>query len=162
MNSHTSSQKQLDPRTLKTQQTIRDNLHREIKLTELASSVNLSVWRLCHIFRSDLGMSPIKYLKLLRMERARHLLENSFLSIKEITYRVGINDESHFVRDFKKAYGNAPSHHRSKVNETSDRVRLQLQENTRLNAKNLLAVLLPVTNLLTHAVSLVDSSSPLK
>ena len=46
------------------------------------------------------------------MESAKHLLESSFLSIKEIAHRVGLNDESHFVRDFKKAYGVPPSLYR--------------------------------------------------
>ena len=61
---------------------MRDNLHKEVCLNELAQSVNLSVWRLGHIFRSDVGMAPIKYLRILRMERARELLETSYLSIK--------------------------------------------------------------------------------
>src|SRR5687767_13961277 len=104
VNSETSLRKSVDQRTLKIQKIMRENLHREMTLAELASSVNLSVWRLCHIFRSDLGMSPIRYLKLLRMEKAKQLLETTFLSVKEITYRVGINDESHFVRDFKKTF----------------------------------------------------------
>ena len=30
------------------------------------------------------------------MERAKYLLESSFLSVKEIAYQVGLNDESHF------------------------------------------------------------------
>jgi transcriptional regulator GlxA family with amidase domain len=102
----------MDHRVMKTQQIMRDNLHRELSLHGLASSVNLSVWRFSHIFRSDVGMSPIQYLRFLRMERARHLLETSFLSIKEIGHNVGLNDESHFVRDFKKAYGTSPSLYR--------------------------------------------------
>jgi transcriptional regulator GlxA family with amidase domain len=93
---------------------MRDNLHKEVSLNELAQSVNLSVWRLGHIFRSDVGMAPIKYLRLLRMERARQLLETSYLSIKEIGYHVGLNDESHFVRDFKKTYGAPPTVYRTR------------------------------------------------
>jgi AraC-like DNA-binding protein len=46
------------------------------------------------------------------MERARYLLETSFLSVKEIAYSVGLSDESHFVRDFKKAYGAPPTRYR--------------------------------------------------
>jgi transcriptional regulator GlxA family with amidase domain len=95
---------------------MRDNLHKEVSLSELAQSVNLSVWRLGHIFRSEVGMAPIKYLRLLRMERARQLLETSYLSIKEIGYHVGLNDESHFVRDFKKAYGAPPTLYRTRFN----------------------------------------------
>lgn len=85
----------------------------ELTLTEFAQSVNLSVWRLSHIFKSDVGMPPIKYLKLLRMERAKGLLESSFLSVKEIAFRVGLNDESHFVRDFKLTYGYSPTTYRA-------------------------------------------------
>jgi transcriptional regulator GlxA family with amidase domain len=157
VNSQTSSHKSLDQRTLKIEQTIRENLHREITLTELACSVNLSVWRLCHIFRSDLGMSPIKYLKMRRLEKAKYLLENSFLSIKEITYRVGINDESHFVRDFKKTYGNAPSHHRTLMNDLTNGARFDQQKNLRVDSKKFLAILFPTLNLITYAVSQADS-----
>ena len=92
---------------------MRADVRGELTLTEFAHSVNLSVWRLSHIFKSDVGMPPIKYLKLLRMERAKALLESSFLSVKEIAFRVGLNDESHFVRDFKLAYGYSPTTYRA-------------------------------------------------
>jgi AraC-like DNA-binding protein len=92
---------------------MRDDVHGELSLAEFAQSVNLSIWRLSHIFKSDVGMPPIKYLRLLRMERAKGLLESSFLSVKEIAYRVGVNDESHFVRDFKTTYGYSPAIYRS-------------------------------------------------
>lgn len=85
----------------------------ELSLGEFAQSVNLSVWRLCHIFKSDVGMPPMRYLRLMRMERAKDLLESSFLSVKEIAYRVGMNDESHFVRDFKSTYGSSPACYRA-------------------------------------------------
>lgn len=91
---------------------MREDVRGELSLAEFAQSVNLSVWRLCHIFKSDVGMPPIRYLRLLRMERAKNLLESSFLSVKEIAYQVGLNDESHFVRDFKSTYGYSPAHYR--------------------------------------------------
>ena len=92
---------------------MRDDVRGELSLAEFAQSVNLSIWRLCHIFKSDVGMPPIRYLRLLRMERAKNLLESSFLSVKEIAYQVGLNDESHFVRDFKSTYGYSPALYRS-------------------------------------------------
>ncbi len=106
----------MDLRVQKTQQMMRDNLHRELSLSKFARSVNLSVWRLCHVFRSEVGMSPIQYLRFLRIEKAKHLFESSFLSIKEIGHLVGLNDESHFVRDFKKAYGVPPTRYRTLFN----------------------------------------------
>lgn len=93
-------------------QVMRDDFSKELSLADLAQSVNLSVWRLSHIFRSDVGMPPIQYLKVLRIEKARFLLETSFLSVKEITHSVGLNDESHFVRDFKKTYRVSPTSYR--------------------------------------------------
>ena len=93
---------------------MREDVRGELSLTEFAQSVNLSVWRLCHIFKADVGMPPIRYLRLLRMERAKVLLESSFLSVKEIAFQVGLNDESHFVRDFKSTYGYSPALYRSR------------------------------------------------
>jgi AraC-like DNA-binding protein len=92
---------------------MRDDVRGESSLGDFAQEVNLSVWRLCHIFKSDVGMPPMRYLRLLRMERAKALLESSFLSVKEIAFQVGLNDESHFVRDFKSTYGSSPALYRS-------------------------------------------------
>jgi AraC-like DNA-binding protein len=102
----------MDSRVEKIEQLIRENVQREWSLLELAQAVNLSVWRLSHIFTSEVGKSPMQYLRHLRMERAKYLLETSYLSVKEIAYQVGLNDESHFVRDFKKVYGDAPTRYR--------------------------------------------------
>src|SRR5687767_6931631 len=92
---------------------MREDVSGELSLGEFAQSVNLSVWRLCHLFKSDIGMPPMRYLRVLRMERAKDLLESSFLSVKEIGFRVGLTDESHFVRDFKATYGLSPACYRA-------------------------------------------------
>lgn len=102
----------MDKRVEKIIQMMREDVRGELSLAEFAQSVNLSVWRLCHIFKSDVGMPPMRYLRVLRMERAKDLLESSFLSVKEIAFRVGLNDESHFVRDFKTTYGSSPALYR--------------------------------------------------
>jgi AraC-like DNA-binding protein len=102
----------MDPRVEKIEQLMRNNVQREWSLLELAQAVNLSVWRLSHIFVSQVGKSPMQYLRQLRMDRAKYLLETSFLSVKEIAHQVGLNDESHFVRDFKKMHGDAPTRYR--------------------------------------------------
>ena len=106
----------MDPRVEKILKIMREDLHRDLSLAELAQSVNLSIWRLSHVFRSAVGMSPIQYLRFRRMERAKYLLETSFLSVKEIAYQVGLRDESHFVRDFKKTYGVPPTLYRTAFN----------------------------------------------
>lgn len=105
----------LDVRVKKAQQIMRSNLHRKLPLDEIASSVEVSVWWFCHIFRSETGMSPIQYLKTLRIERARYLLQTSTLSFRDITRGVGLQDDSHFARDFKKIYGKPPIDYRMRL-----------------------------------------------
>ena len=81
-----------------------------VKLGEL---VNLSGSRLRHLFKTEMDQTPAQYLKAIRMREAAMLLRTTFLSVKEIMNRVGISNESHFVHEFKKVYGLAPSKYRS-------------------------------------------------
>jgi len=89
-----------------------DRLDRQLSVTDLAKAVNLSPWRLCHLFKSETNVSPLRYLRTLRMEHAKRLLETTFLSVKQIMTAVGLRDESHFVRDFKTTYGVSPTRFR--------------------------------------------------
>ena len=87
-------------------------LDRPLSLNDLARSVNLSPWRLSHIFKSETRTPPLQYLRTLRMQQAKVLLETTFLSVKEIMTEVGVRDGSHFVRDFKTTYGLSPTRYR--------------------------------------------------
>lgn len=80
----------------------------------MAASVNLSPSRFQHLFKLETGISPASYLKALRIEEARRLLETTFLTNQEIIARVGIRDESHFARDFKKAHALSPGQYRAR------------------------------------------------
>ena len=85
---------------------------RTFTLGKMAESVNLSAPYFCYLFKSITGVTPAKYLKILRMRHAATLLTTTFLSVKEIVRRVGLADDSHFVRDFKRLYGRTPSEYR--------------------------------------------------
>jgi AraC family transcriptional regulator, arabinose operon regulatory protein len=86
-----------------------EDLRRPLHPEEVAHSVGLSASRMQHLFKADTNMTAVQYLKLLRLQMARQLIESTFLSTKEIMQRVGIRDESHFVRDFRKTYGLPPA-----------------------------------------------------
>jgi AraC-like DNA-binding protein len=79
----------------------------------MGEEVNLSSWRLCHLFKLELGTSPIEFLTQFRLERAKHLLETEFLTVKETMNKVGISDASYFSRSFKATYGMTPGECRS-------------------------------------------------
>ena len=102
----------MDHRVQKIISLMQEKMGSELSLSDLARVVNLSPSRLHELFKSTTGMPPAKYLRLLRMQQARELLENTFLSVKEIRVRVGFGDESHFVRDFRKVYGISPAQYR--------------------------------------------------
>ena len=86
-----------------------DALDRPLSIAGLAAEVNLSASRLSHLFTQDVGLSPARYLHERRLTRARLLLERTFLTVKQVMACVGINDPSHFARDFRRLHGVAPS-----------------------------------------------------
>jgi len=102
----------VDPRISRATALMHRAMHRKLPLRELAETTGVSVWRLCHLFKSHTGIAPAQYLKSLRMQRARELLETSLLSVKEIAARLGYDDSSRFVEDFRKIYGLTPLRHR--------------------------------------------------
>lgn len=102
----------MDIRVRKVIELLHAESHRRIEIEELAGAVNLSPSRLRHLFKYETGVSPGRYLRDLRMRKAKTLLGNTFMRVKEIVHAVGANDESHFMRDYKNIYGVTPSQYR--------------------------------------------------
>ena len=113
---------------------MRSNLHREMTLGELSQSVGLSRSNIFYLLKNDSLPPPMKYLKALRMQSACELLETTDLNIKRIMLEVGIKDESHFVRDFKRAYGMTPTQYRSQL--ASRELKEKLYEQRKKGIKN--------------------------
>jgi AraC-like DNA-binding protein len=104
----------MDYRVKKVVALMKEYLHRGWPAGRFAQFINVSPSRLHQLFKDETGLPPAKYLRRLRMEQAKELLETSYLSVKEVMARVGLTDESHFVRDFKRSYGCSPSKHRER------------------------------------------------
>jgi transcriptional regulator GlxA family with amidase domain len=92
----------------------KEDLRTDITVDRLAKQLRLSSSRFRHLFAQATGVSFARYLKQRRLAEARYLMEDSLLSVKEVTAAVGINDVSHFVRDYKRLYGERPSDSRHK------------------------------------------------
>jgi two-component system response regulator YesN len=103
----------MDKRVQKVIELMENELRRDLPLGRMATAVNLTPSRLCRLFKAETGASPVQYLRLMRMRRAKNLLENSFLRVKEVMDMVGVRDSSHFVRDFKRTYGLTPVQYRA-------------------------------------------------
>jgi AraC-like DNA-binding protein len=79
----------------------------------LARSVNLSPSRLQHLFREQLGISLRDLMLGLRLRKAEHLLTSTNMSIKEISFEVGYNHPSSFVRAFRNRCLETPESYRT-------------------------------------------------
>ncbi len=86
-----------------------------LRLEQAARIVNLSESRLRHLLRNALGISPRRYLKRRRLLLALELVGNTFLTIKQIGCAAGFTDQSHFLRDYKAAFGETPSETRRRI-----------------------------------------------
>lgn len=81
-------------------------------IKQLAESVGVSVSHLQHLFKKEVGQSLTKYIKDLRLQRVRELLETTHLSLKEIRLKIGWKRKAHFFRDFKQKFGSTPLEYR--------------------------------------------------
>ena len=102
----------IDKRILQLRENLINNLHQQWTVKGMAKICEISMPHLQKLFKANTGMSPIMYLRNLRLEKARELLVTTFKQIKEIRLEVGMINESHFTRDFKKKYGVTPTVYR--------------------------------------------------
>ena len=108
-------EKRVDRRVSAALELIHSNLHERISIAQLARAVNLSRWRFCHLFKTELSLAPSVYIGTLRMLEAEKMLGESFLSVKEIRAELGNLDRTHFSRAFKKFRGLTPAQFRKRL-----------------------------------------------
>lgn len=94
---------------------IEDEYMTAISLDTAAKSAGLSSFYLSKAFRQWKGMTFIDTLNEVRVRKARELLANPVLSVKEIAARTGYSDPNYFARVFKSAYGATPTEYRNKI-----------------------------------------------
>ena len=87
----------------------------QITRWQLAESVNVSEDYLTRIFRKELGISPWDYLNRYRIYLASELLRQEAMSVNEVAYRTGFQDQAYFCRVFKKIKGITPGKLRSRT-----------------------------------------------
>ena len=90
------------------------NLGRPIRVADLAADRHLSVSRTSHLRQDIFGQSFGQMLRKERMLAARQLLLTTDAPIAEIARRVGMRDEYHFNRTFRRTVGLPPGRFRRK------------------------------------------------
>ena len=98
----------MDERVTKAIAEMERRLAEPLTIGRLAAAVHLSRSRFHDIFRQATGLAPMRFLRELRLDRARILLENTTMSVTDVLALVGCTDASHFARDYCARHGVRP------------------------------------------------------
>jgi len=81
----------------------------QLNIKTIAQTACMSESTLHHTFKEVTSLSPIQYLKKIRLHQARSMIINDGLKAGEAGYRVGYESASQFSREFKRVFGISPS-----------------------------------------------------
>lgn len=87
---------------------------------KLADAVNLSPSHLRRLFKAETGTPLNQYVKSLRLQKSKELMEHTFMNMKQIMFAVGVKDKSQFARDFKRLTGVTPTQYAARFRSTDN------------------------------------------
>jgi signal transduction histidine kinase/ligand-binding sensor domain-containing protein/DNA-binding response OmpR family regulator len=97
----------------KLMQIIEENLDEpELNAVFVEKAFSMSKMQLYRKLKTLTAMTPGEFIKHTRLKHAAQLLVSTHLSVLEIFYRTGFNNQSYFFREFKKRYNCAPNEYR--------------------------------------------------
>lgn len=91
---------------------INEKYSEPIRIQEIADYCGLDRSYLGKVFKADTGYTPQEYLLLVRMQKAKALLETSDMPVKHVGYSVGYSDPLAFSKAFKLETGISPREYR--------------------------------------------------
>lgn len=84
-----------------------NNVDRNLSVQKIAAEVEMSQYHFVRVFREQVGMPPIKFHTLQRIEKAKELLRGR-KKIIDVAYDLGFSSQSHFSNVFTKSVGMTP------------------------------------------------------
>ena len=87
-------------------------------IRDLALELNLTPSYLQRLFKHETGVCMGEWLSEQRLQRAAHLLSNSYMSVKEIAHNVGYEHASSFIRAFERRFAQSPTSYRKQSDYT--------------------------------------------
>lgn len=94
---------------------LESHLSEPVRCRELAKMTSLSETRFQHVFKEAMGLSPMRYMRNIRIRKAQELLCQSDMQIAEAGAAAGYPDIFHFSKVFKTACGISPSVYRKEA-----------------------------------------------
>jgi len=99
----------------KAEQYLRAHFSTVASLREVAAHVGISYDHLRHTFKKQRGVSLVRYLNEVRMDRAKTLLAHSSLPLKQVATTCGFKDEYYFSAAFRRFAGTPPGRYRARL-----------------------------------------------
>ncbi|MCR5100381.1 MAG: AraC family transcriptional regulator [Butyrivibrio sp.] len=94
---------------------INSNLESKLTLSNIADKFNINKSYLSSRFKKEVGENITDFIKHKRIEHAVFFLENTDLSVMDISYKCGIFDLSYFTKLFKEEKGISPTEYRKEL-----------------------------------------------
>lgn len=91
---------------------MQENIRKITALSDIADKYNLSYVQFSRRFKTALGVTPVEYMKNIKIKKAKQLLFDTGISIKRVAYECGFNNEYYFSNFFKKNCNISPSNYR--------------------------------------------------
>ncbi len=91
---------------------IDQNYQKNLNIKEIAKIFGYNSHYLTTLYRENTGFTLIEYIHKLKLDKSKHLLRNSSLSIKDIAYESGFDSDKYFMKLFKKFEEITPSEYR--------------------------------------------------
>lgn len=101
-------------------------------VSELADLMNMSRSNLLRKIKKQTQGSASQFIREVRLQKGMTLLEETQLTVSEISYEVGFSNNSYFIKCFKDYYGYSPGDARKKIDEQSE-----LEEEDKENIVNI-------------------------
>lgn len=89
----------------------------DLSVEDLAGVVYLSPGYLSSIFKEETGVNLNRYIRQVRMEKAKELLETTTMKVTDVARNVGFTNSSYFTKSFREFFGSTPEACRSKRQE---------------------------------------------
>ncbi|SEB53158.1 helix-turn-helix transcriptional regulator [Paenibacillus sp. GP183] len=102
---------------------IHQNIYEPLSLSRLADHVAYSPYHFMRIFKERIGLSPLYYVSSLRLQRAKELLLNTNLSIRDIGLEIGQQSLGTFTTRFTERVGVSPSDFRNSALQADNQLR---------------------------------------
>lgn len=102
------AEKQANHHVMLAEDFIKANIAEKLSLEEISAACGLNNAHLSRVFKSELGMTPIEYVRSLRVAMACRLLVGTNIPIKEVAIRVGMGDLQRFNKAIRETFKCSP------------------------------------------------------